>query len=309
MAIDTNTFRLTNGAANSNGIGRPQQRTLILDLGDVLFHYSARDLSAITRQEFQAVLLSNTWTELDRGHIGEDEALEKIGKQLSLDPRAIKEGLTQCRKTLRVDQDTIDKITQLKKEMNGNLKVYAMSNISKHDFIHLKSILSDWSLFDGEFTSCAAGMAKPELNFYKHVLKEIGVSNPSSAIFVDDKILNVTAARSLGIQGIVFKSPESLLRQLRNMLFDPVARGRKYMAANARKHTSVMEGGGPEFSDSFSQFLIHYELKDESVLNLSSPDASEAQIKADIKNASAEARTWNYFNGTPVGTTKTCKQR
>lgn len=306
-AMDHKTLQHPNGCATINGTKQPRQRTLILDLGDVLFHYSARDLTALSRKDFQSVLLTTTWTELDRGQISEDEALTKIGKELSLDPNAIKEGLSQCRKTLHVDQDIIDEIAKLKKEMNGNLKIYAMSNISKHDFIHLKSILPDWSLFDGEFTSCHAGMAKPELNFYKHVLEKIGVSDPSTAIFVDDKILNVTAARSLGIQGIVFKSPSLLLRQLRNMLFDPVARARKYMAANARKHTSQIEDG-PEFSDSFSQFLIHWELKDASLINLSSPGASEAEIKADLERASTEAKTWNYFNGTPVGTTKTCKQ-
>ncbi|USP77671.1 hypothetical protein yc1106_04945 [Curvularia clavata] len=304
MAIDLNTFQLPNGWANTNGTNQSQQRILVLDLGDVLFHYdSASNLTALSRQELQAVLLSNTWTELDRGHIGEDEALARIGKVLSLDPKAIKEGLSQCRKTLRVDQDIIDGISKLKKELNGKLKVYAMSNISKHDFVHLKSILSDWSLFDGEFISCEAGMAKPELNFFKHVLEKIGVSNPSSVIFIDDKIINVTSARSLGIQGIIFKSSKTMFRQLRNLLFDPVVRGRRYMSANARKHTSQIEGG-PEFSDVFSQVLIHYELKDPSLLNLSSPDASEAQIKADIRSATTDAKTWNYFNGTAVGTTK-----
>ena len=302
MAIDPNTFQLANGRAS-----QPQQRTLILDLGDVLFHYSKPEWLALSRQELQAVFLSNTWTELDRGHIGEDEALARIGKVLSLDPKAIKEGLSQCRKTLRVDQDIVDGISKLKKELNGKLTVYAMSNISKHDFVHLKSILSDWSLFDGEFISCEAGMAKPELNFFKHVLEKIGVSNPSSVIFIDDKIINVTAARSLGIQGIIFKSSKTMFRQLRNLLFDPVVRGRRYMSANARKHTSQIEGG-PEFSDVFSQVLIHYELKDPSLLNLSSPDASEAQIKADIRSATTDAKTWNYFNGTPVGTTKICKE-
>ncbi|EMD63650.1 hypothetical protein GGP41_005705 [Bipolaris sorokiniana] len=297
-------FQLGNGRVNADASTPPRHRTLILDLGDVLFHYSSRYLTALSRQEFQAVLLTPTWAELDRGRIGEDEALAKIGKDLSLDPKAIKEGLTQCRKTLCVDKDLVDEIAKIKKEMDGHLKVYAMSNISKHDFAHLKTVLSDWSMFDGEFTSCDAGMAKPELNFYKYVLDTIGVSDPSSAIFVDDKIINVTAARSFGIQGLVFKSAPALLRQLRNTLFDPVVRARKYMATNAHKHTSHIEDG-TEFPERFSQFLIHWELKEPAWLTLSAPGASEAQIKADIQKASSEARTWNYFNGTPVGTTKT----
>jgi FMN phosphatase YigB (HAD superfamily) len=299
-------IQLGNGRGNIDASTQPNHRTLILDLGDVLFHYTTRNLTALARQELQSVLRSPTWVELDCGQIAEEEALARIGKDLSLDPGAIKEGLTQCRDMLRVDQDLVDEIAKIKKEMDGRLKVYAMSNISTDDFARLKTLLPDWSMFDGEFTSFEVGMAKPELGFYRHVLDKVGVSNPSSAIFVDDKISNVAAARSLGIQGIVFKSAPLLLRQLRNILFDPVVRARKYMAANARHHTSRIEDS-PEFPERFSQFLIHWELKEASWLNLSSSNASEAQIKADIDQASAEAKTWNYFSGTPVGTTKTCK--
>ena len=42
-----------------------QQRTLILDLGDVLFHWSARDLTALSPQTFHAVILSPAWSELE----------------------------------------------------------------------------------------------------------------------------------------------------------------------------------------------------------------------------------------------------
>lgn len=205
-----------------------------------------------------------------------------------------------------MDCELVSQLTGLKEEMNGHLKVYAMTNIAKDDFARLKTTLPDWSLFDGEFTSFDAGMTKPELGYYKHVFDRIGLDDPSSAIFVDDKVDNVNAARSLGTQGIVFESPGSLLRRLRNQLLDPVARARQYMTRNAHRHTSCIENG-PEFRDVFSQFLIQWELNDASILSLSPPDASAADIKAGIQQACSEARTWNYFIGNPVGTTKTRK--
>jgi FMN phosphatase YigB (HAD superfamily) len=137
------------------------------------------------------------------------------------------------------------------------------TNIARHDFEYLKAMLSDWSLFDGEYTSFEAGKIKPELGYYKYVLESLDLSDPNSAIFVDDKVTSVSAAQSFGIQGIVFESAGALMRQLRNRLFDPVMRGRQYMAANAQNHHSQIENG-LKVRDVFSQFLIHKELQDVS---------------------------------------------
>jgi hypothetical protein len=178
------------------------------------------------------------------------------------------------------------------------------TNIARHDFKCLKTILADWSLFDGEYTSFEVGMIKPELGYYKHVLDSLDLPDPESAIFVDDKVVNVSAAQSFGIQGIVFETADALMRQLRNRLFDPVMRARKYMEANAHDHHSQIENGS-KIRDVFSQFLIHKELQDTSIISLSPATASAAEIRAEITRAASEAKTWNYFIGPPVGTTTT----
>ncbi|EDU44476.1 hydrolase HAD superfamily [Pyrenophora tritici-repentis] len=280
-----------------------RQRTLILDLGDVLFHWSARDLTVFSPQTFHAVILSPTWSEYESGRITEEKAISLIGEELSLKPSDIAEGLLQCRNTLRVDSDLINELKKLKAEFQGSLKVYAMSNITKDDFARLKLILPDWSLFDAEYPSFEAGMTKLELAFFQHVIDDIGLSDPTSAIFVDDKVGNVNRARSFGIQGIVFGPSTDLIRELRNMLYDPVPRARQFMETSSKKNTCYIEGGG-EFLDSFSQFLIHYELRDTSLISLSRADAPAAEVKKTIEQAAREARTWNYFIGEPVGTTK-----
>jgi hypothetical protein len=147
-------------------------------------------------------------------------------------------------------------------------------------------------------------MRKPELGFYNHVLASIGLADPSSAIFVDDKVDNIIAAQSCGIQGIVFESANALMRQLRNRLFDPVTRARQYMKANAHNLHSQIENG-PDVRDVFSQFLIHKELQDPSIISLSPATASPTEIMAEITRAGTEAKLWNYFIGQPVGTTAT----
>jgi hypothetical protein len=184
------------------------------------------------------------------------------------------------------------------------LKVYAMSNIARYDFARLKAVLPKWDLFDAEFTSFKAGMTKPDLSFYRHVIDDIGLRDPTSAVFVDDKVVNFNAARCFGIHGIVFKSPDDLIRKLRNEFRDPIVRARQFMKENARNYTSRIEDG-PEFADTFSQFFIHQELQDTSLITLSPSTASGAEITAELLRVSTEAKTWNYFIDRPVGITAT----
>lgn len=180
-------------AAICNGQPRsPEKRVLILDLGDVLFHWSTRELKALAPSTFHSVILSPTWGKLECGLMSEDEALEAIGEELSLDPDTIREAFFQCRQTLRVDHELYTQLVELKEQIEG-LKVYAMTNIARDDFQRLKAVLPSWGLFDAEFTSFEVGMIKPELGYYQHVLHKIGLENPASAIFVDDKVVSKCA--------------------------------------------------------------------------------------------------------------------
>jgi hypothetical protein len=72
------------------------------------------------------VILTPTWGELECGNISEEEALERIGEELSLEPSKIQEAIDQCRQTLSVDLDLVSKLQILKKEMDGSLRVCAM---------------------------------------------------------------------------------------------------------------------------------------------------------------------------------------
>ena len=78
-------------------------------------------------------------------------------------------------------------LSKLKTQSNGSLRIYTISNISKPDYIVLSTKRADWSVLARVFVSGGAGMRKPNLNFYHHVLKETQIIL-KDAIFVDDKI-------------------------------------------------------------------------------------------------------------------------
>jgi putative hydrolase of the HAD superfamily len=71
--------------------------------------------------------------------------------------------------------------------------------------------------FDTLVISAEVGVMKPELKIYRIALEQLKVK-ANEAVFVDDIPENVEAARKLGMQGILFKSPEQALNELKELL-------------------------------------------------------------------------------------------
>lgn len=175
-------------------------RAVIFDLGDVLFTWSANTKSTITTRQLRNILSTPIWYSYDRGEITRDACYELSAKKFSLSASDIAQAFTQARQSLQPDPSIISFLRELNEY--PTIRVYAMSNIGKEDFEELAERI-DWSLFDRVFTSAEAGMRKPELEFYRHVLDQIAIPS-NDVVFIDDKEENILAARALGIRGCVF---------------------------------------------------------------------------------------------------------
>lgn len=289
----------------------PPPRILVLDLGDVLFHYDTTGLDKFSTGTLRAVITSPEWEALERGEVGEQQALHCLSSKadIAVCPSVLRAGLDQCRGTLHVDSELLQSLTAIKNKMNnvgGGLKVYAMTNVSKQDFALMQDVLTkqgfNWDLFDGVFTSFEAGMRKPEARFFEHVVDRIGFL-PKDMVFVDDKVENVNAALALGMHGIVFKNRAELTCQLHQFLLDArTVAGKAWLKANSRDLNNRIENG-PNFYDTFSQFLLMEATNDRSLLHLDPNLDPDQETDEDIQRVTRTARQWNYFLGQPVGTT------
>lgn len=67
--------------------------------------------------------------------------------------------------------------------------------------------------FDVLVWSFQLGMAKPDPAIYRHTLERLGTS-PEETLFVDDKRVNIDAARALGLMAMEFTTPERLREDL-----------------------------------------------------------------------------------------------
>ena len=93
------------------------------------------------------------------------------------------------------------------------LKTAVLSNMSRTVSSRLRQSAKWLARFDHLSFSGELRMAKPGLEIYRVCLKALGVL-PRQALFLDDREVNVAAARAVGMHAIVFRSVEELTHDL-----------------------------------------------------------------------------------------------
>ena len=250
--------------------------------------------------------------------------------------------MEQARLSLKLKGPMVQTVLDIKTS-RPDLEFYIMSNISRVSLLqriggrwlislqeHFEFIQSTdlpWSIFEKAFASGIEGMRKPDLCFFQHVIKEIGL-HPSEIIMIDDMPENVCAARSQGIHAVLVEdSSPSVGRILWNLIQDPLQRAEVFLKDNARNHHCVIEGHKEiSLKDNFAQLMIWELTDDEDIIYLKWPSGkthglhlsekvslnchSNGQLNgcldgnafgiSDVKDG-----LWHYFLEAPVLTTST----
>jgi FMN phosphatase YigB (HAD superfamily) len=223
-------------------------------LGDVLFSWSPVTSTSISPRTLKAILSSTVWRQYECGRLSEDECYRLAAEKFSLDPSEVRQAILDARESLKPDDAFIRFVCELQAEEQGTLRIFAMSNISAPDYAVAREKPAKWGIFERVFTSAAAGMRKPDRRFFKYVLDEIK-AEPSSVVFVDDRSENVLAARSLGMNGIVFDDVNRVRQALRYFVSDPVSRGHAFLEARAGRLESETDFG-QQIPENFAQLLL-----------------------------------------------------
>ncbi|KAI0029793.1 HAD-like domain-containing protein [Vararia minispora EC-137] len=263
----------------------PHVSTIIFDIGDVLFTWSAETPTSLSPRVIRDITSSPTWGRYECGKLTQEECYQLIASEHGLDPDEVKRAFQYARDSLKSNSDFYAFIRSLK-DQHPDLRIFAMSNISGPDYEVLRTKDADWSMFDDIFLSYTAGMRKPNLGFYQHVLRETG-SDPRFTVFVDDKAENVLAARSVGLHGIVFDRVEAVRQALLHLVDDPVQRATKYLQDHAGRMDSIADTG-LVIGDNFAQLLI-YELTNQRQL-------------VELVESPSDGK-WNFFRNRPALTT------
>ncbi|MGB6477983.1 MAG: HAD-IA family hydrolase, partial [Candidatus Sulfotelmatobacter sp.] len=104
------------------------------------------------------------------------------------------------------------------------IKTGLLSNIHPAMIAYLRENFEWLELFDFKTFSAEVRLIKPDPAIYEHTLRGLGV-RAGETLFVDDREINVQAARELGIHAVQFRSVAQLRRELEAIEF-PILPGK-----------------------------------------------------------------------------------
>ncbi|QPC59591.1 hypothetical protein HYE67_001822 [Fusarium culmorum] len=227
---------------------RHEYTTLILDLGGVLANFTTKNNVGLRSSLIKAALDSSYWDDYESGRATEAECNENICHEFNIDIETWTGALEQMRKEgLQANNALISSIKELR-QMYTKTKVFCLSNIPTSESDALRDEIQSWGIIDEFIASGVIFQRKPDTAAYEECLKIVEMP-VSSCIFVDDKAENVVAAQTLGFKGIVFSDTDTLVRDLHNLLGDPVARAKAFLEHKVKT-------AGNMLLDNYSQLIM-----------------------------------------------------
>lgn len=195
-------------------------QAVIWDVGGVIARtedLAPRDQLAkelgVTRQRLNDLFFGEPQgTRAQKGEISVSELMEFIRRELNLAPGTYPDLQERFFGGDRVDYALVDYIR--------NLRSGSKTGIISNAWGQLPELLTSWGIldaFDVVVGSGDEGVMKPDPRIYHLALERLAIQ-AAQAVFVDDFIENIHAARNLGMHGIHFQSRAQALSELQKLL-------------------------------------------------------------------------------------------
>ncbi len=152
-----------------------------------------------TLSELLAVKHPHAWDRCERG----DMSVEDMERSFFADGREY--DVQGLRDALRGGYRLLPGIEALLNELHSSsTPMFVVSNYTPwYSMIEEAVTLSRW--MEWRFVSCDIGVRKPEADYYRTVLRELGVT-ASQCVFIDDRASNCDAAQREGMASIRFET-------------------------------------------------------------------------------------------------------
>lgn len=163
--------------------------------------------------ETRAFLVSDIGDRYYKGLVSVDEFWSEFKTALKVDEDSKSLALKWI-DSYDLNQGTLDLIERLSKDydvyyLSDNVKDRVKVTEEKYDFLkHFK---------DGIF-SCDVGMRKPQPKIYDLAL-EMTKTKPEETIFIDDKESSLAPARDMGLNVVLFTSPEEVEDKVADIIY------------------------------------------------------------------------------------------
>lgn len=195
--------------------------TIIFDLGGVLIDWNPQYLFSqifedkAEMQYFLEKVCTPDWNEEQDAGRTIKEATEQLVKEHPAHAQNIHAYYDRWHEMLGGTIDGTVEIFRKLKDSN-KYKIYALTNWSGETFPIALNQYELFKWFDGIVVSGTEKMRKPSPHFYKLLLDRYDVK-AGEALFIDDNLRNIKAAKEAGIHSIHFLNPQQLEQELKAM--------------------------------------------------------------------------------------------
>ena len=190
-------------------------KNIVFDLGGVVFGRDPRKGATMEFAFIHAEKMPEFWVDYDRGTLTLDEVVRILSREKACDERV----------TARFIRDAIDRQEEIveTRALVGDLKragdkLYVL--VEHVAGVHrLPAQDAGLPLFRREVISCEEQVMKPEPEIYRRLLDRYSL-DPAETLFIDDRPVNLEAARTFGISTFLFRHREAQRScdELRKML-------------------------------------------------------------------------------------------
>ena len=153
-------------------------------------------------------LMDELHHKVDLGKITWDEYCQAVSSDIGVPYNEVVDRYQQH----NIKQNTIMAIKHL-----PEYKHVLLSNASHTYLLPIMDRLGLNNLFERVFVSSEIGFAKPDKRAFSFVLEQMEIE-AGQAIMVDDSAHNIEAARSMGIEGIVFDPSIDIFKEIKHLV-------------------------------------------------------------------------------------------
>jgi 2-haloacid dehalogenase len=191
---------------------------VVFDLGGVLIDWNPRHLyrrlfgeNVAGMERFLAEVCTQTWNERqDAGRSWE----EAVAEATAAHPEHAQMIKAYHERWVEMLAGPFADTLAILEELRGTgIRLFALTNWSQHTFPHALRLYPFLGWFEDIVVSGAEGVIKPDPAIFRILLARSGV-RAERAVFIDDSLKNVVAARGLGFHALHFSNAQGLRQEL-----------------------------------------------------------------------------------------------
>ena len=187
-------------------------KNIVFDMGGVILDFNLKKtVEKEFAPEYHDVIYehvfgeNSVWKTLDEGIYTFDQVIPGILEKL---PPEIHEKISAMVTDFYDYMPPFPETYELIKELKENgYKIYLLSNATPRFFDRYLDVPA-FQYFDGLFISALYKLLKPNREIYEAFCNKFSLA-PEECFFIDDLEANIKGAKDYGMQGFVFKAPDT----------------------------------------------------------------------------------------------------